>query len=120
MLIIRLQRTGRENTPTFRITVSEKTRSAKKGAMEILGHYLPAQKEGVFTCKTDRVQYWVSKGAQVSSTMARLLKKNGVEGMDKFIKRYAKQKKKGEEEAKPAEAPAPAAAAPAPAPEVKA
>ncbi|MDD5054800.1 MAG: 30S ribosomal protein S16 [Candidatus Peribacteraceae bacterium] len=110
MLIIRLQRTGRENTPTFRIVVSEKARSAKKGALEILGHYLPSQKEGVFTCKTDRVKYWIGKGAQVSDTMARLLKKNGLEGMEKFIQRYTKQKSKGEEEAKPAEA----AAAPAP------
>lgn len=113
MLVIRLQRTGRENTPTFRIVVSEKARSAKKGAHEILGHYLLNQKQPVFKCDTDRAVYWISKGAVPSDTMARLLKKNGVEGMDKFIIKYAKQKKRGEE----AEAPAAPAAAPAPAPE---
>ena len=104
MLVIRLQRTGRENTPTFRITVSEKARSAKKGALELLGHFLPAQKTPVFEIKKDRVEYWISKGAKPSDTVARLLKKNGINGMDKFIERYAKQKKKGEEAAA-AEAP---------------
>lgn len=120
MLIIRLQRTGRENTPTFRIVVSEKARSAKKGVLEILGHYLPSEKEGVFVCKTERVKHWISKGAQVSDTMARLLKKNGLEGMEKFIERYAKQKSKSAEPEKAPEAPAPAAPPEAPPAEVKA
>ena len=111
MLVIRLQRTGRENTPTFRITVSEKTQSAKKGAHEILGHYLPALKAPVFEVKQDRVTYWISKGAQPSNTLARLLKNAGMKNMEKYMVKYAKQKKKGEEAA-PAAAPI-ATAAPA-------
>lgn len=120
MLVIRLQRTGRENTPTYRIVVSEKTKSAKKGMFEILGHYLPSRTVPVFECKTDRVDYWVSKGAQPSDTIARLLKRAGAKNMDKFIAKYTKQKSKSEA---PPEAatPAPAAAeAPAPTEEVKA
>lgn len=112
MLVIRLQRTGRENTPTFRIVVSEKARSAKKGAHEILGHFLLNGKQPVFKCDNARVAFWISKGAIPSDTMARLLKKDGVAGMEKYIIRYAKQKKRNEEEAPAA---APAAAAPAPA-----
>lgn len=114
MLVIRLQRVGRENTPAYRVVVSEKARSAKKGAHEILGHFLPAQKTPVFECDKERAKYWVSKGAHPSDTVARLLKKNGVEGMDKFITRYAKQKSKNEQ---PEAAPAPAAAPAAPAAE---
>lgn len=116
MLVIRLQRTGRENTPTYRIVVSEKARSAKKGRLEILGHFLANRPEAVFECDTERVAYWISKGAKPSDTMARLLKKNGMKDMDKFILRYVKQKSRKEApaEAAPA-APAenPAAAAPA-------
>jgi small subunit ribosomal protein S16 len=113
MLVIRLQRTGRENTPTYRIVVSEKTRHAKKGAHEILGHYLPSGKSKTFVCDKERSMYWISKGAIPSDTMARLLKKDGAAGMDKYIKRYAKQKSKKEPvEAPSAPAPAPAAAAP--------
>lgn len=112
MLVMRLQRTGRENTATFRIVLSEKARSAKKGAQEILGHYLPSQKKPVFVCDQERVKFWISKGAQPSDTLARLLKKHEMAGMEKFIVRYAKKRSKKE----PAPAPAaPAAAAPAPA-----
>ena len=112
MLVIRLQRTGRENTPTFRIVVSEKTRSAKKGMHEILGHYLPSRETPVFECKTERVAYWISKGAQPSDTMARLLKRGGMKDMEKFIVRYTKQKSR--KDPPPEAAPAPAAAPAAP------
>ena len=119
MLVIRLQRTGRENTPTFRIVVSEKTKSAKSGMMEILGHFIPNRATPVFECKQDRIEYWVSKGAQPSDTLARHLRRIGMKNMDKFIVKYAKQKSKSEvpvEAPKPAAAPAaPTAAAEAPA-----
>lgn len=113
MLVIRLQRTGRENTPTYRIVVSEKTRSAKKGQHEILGHYLVNREAPVFQCNQERVAYWVSKGAQPSDTIARLLKRNGMKDMEKFIVRYSKQRSRKEPapEAAPAAAPAPAEAA---------
>lgn len=111
MLVIRLQRTGRENTPTYRIVVSEKTKSAKKGAHEILGHYLPSQKTPVFKCDKERAVYWIGKGAQPSDTVARLLMRDGVAGMEKFVIRYAKQKSKNAvEEAPVAAAPAAEAA----------
>ncbi len=108
MLVIRLQRTGRENTPTYRIVVSEKTKHAKKGTLEILGHYLPSRETPVFECKQDRVAHWVSKGAQPSDTMARLLRKAEMKGMEKFMFKYTKQKSKS--------APAEPVAAAAPAP----
>lgn len=113
MLVIRLQRTGRENTPTYRIVVSEKTLHAKKGAHEILGHYLPSGKTKTFVCDKERALYWISKGAIPSDTMARLLKKDGAEGMDKYIKRYAKQKSKKEPVEAPASTPEPQAEVPA-------
>lgn len=110
MLVIRLQRTGRENTPSYRIVVSEKARHAKKGAHEILGHFLPSGKASVFKVDQERVKYWISKGAHPSDTMARLLKKEGMADMDKFIFRYAKQKSKKEAPAEAAPAAAPVAA----------
>lgn len=115
MLVIRLQRTGRENTPTYRVVVSEKARSAKKGAHEILGHYLPAAKPAVFKCDAVRAEYWISKGAHPSNTVARLLKKDGMKNMEKFMVTYAKQKSKSAVPETPPAAPAAAA----PAPEVK-
>lgn len=117
MLVIRLQRTGRENLPSYRVVVAEKARPVKGKYMEIVGHYLPAQKPAVFKPEVERIEHWVKLGACPSNTVARLLKKAGVKNMDKFIIRYAKQKSKSEEAAAPAAAPAPAAEAPAAAPE---
>jgi small subunit ribosomal protein S16 len=111
MLVIRLQRTGRENTPSYRLVVSEKARHAKKGTLEILGHFLPNMKEPVFKFEKERIVYWISKGAAPSDTVSRLLKRAGVDGMEKFMVRYAKQKSK--KEVKVEEKKAPAAAEPA-------
>lgn len=123
MLVIRLQRTGRSNLATYRIVVAEGARAVKGKAMEFVGHYLPALKNPELKIDAERITYWVSKGAVPSDTVARLLKKEGVKGMEKFIQRYTKRRSKSA----PAEAPtaAPAAAAepaaePAPAAEAPA
>lgn len=119
MLVIRLQRTGRENLPTYRLVVAEKARPVKGKFLQILGHYLPAQKDPVFDVKTPEIEAWVKKGAIPSDTVARLLKKKGLKDMDKFIKRYPKRRSKSAppEEAAPAPTPAAAPAAEAPAAE---
>lgn len=117
MLVIRLQRTGRTNLATYRLVLAEKSHAAKGRFQEILGHYLPTMKDSPFKFDAERIQHWVSVGATPSDTAARLLKRNGVDGMDKFIKRYTKRRAKNappEEEEAPAPAPAaPAAEAPA-------
>jgi small subunit ribosomal protein S16 len=115
MIVIRLQRTGRENLATYRIVAAEKARPVKGKFLEILGHYLPAQKTPTLKYDAERITHWVSKGAIPSDTVARLLHKNGVKGMDKYMLRYTKRRPKGEEPPAPAAA-APAAAAEAPAP----
>ncbi|GEM_PF-1399550 len=109
MLIIRFSRIGRNNARYFRLIVTEKTNpSAQDGKfVERLGHYSPAGKKPEFVFAKDRVEYWISKGAGVSETAARLFKKNGMNGMEKFVdfsKKYADKKKgKGTAEEKPAE-----------------
>lgn len=94
MLVIRLQRTGRENTPTYRIVVSEKARSAKKGCLENVGYHLPAGVKTTTELKKDRIAHWISKGAQPSDTVARILKRSGMENMDKYFVRYSKKRSK--------------------------
>lgn len=116
MLVIRLQRTGRENLPTYRLVVAEKTRPVKGKFLEILGHYLPARDPSVFEVDTAKVSTWIGKGAMPSDTVARLLKRKGMKDMEKFIKRYPKRRSKSAppEEAAPAPAPTAAPAAEAP------
>ncbi|MEK7218475.1 MAG: 30S ribosomal protein S16 [Patescibacteria group bacterium] len=105
MLKIRLQRTGRENIPTYRLVVAEKRDPVKGRHHEVLGHYLPARNPAVFEHNDERIADWIQKGAIPSDTVARLLRKAGLKGMDKFIHTYTKKKSK-----KTGEAAAPAGA----------
>lgn len=121
MLILRLQRTGRENSPSYRLVVAEKARPVKGKFLEHVGHYLPARDPAVLELKKDRIEHWIKQGATASDTVARLLSKNGVKGLDRYIKRYAKQRPKGDEPPAPAASSAPAApSAEAPKEEAKA
>ena len=72
MLTIRLQRTGRKNDPSFRLIVGEKGLKPKTSQfLEIVGTY--NVKAGIFEAKADRVNHWISMGAQVSPTVHNLL-----------------------------------------------
>ena len=110
MLVIRLQRTGRENLPTYRLVVAEKARPVKGKYLEIVGHYLPARDPVVFEHSDESIKNWIAKGAAPSDTAARLLRKAGLDGMDKFIRKYAKRKSKKDAAAAPATPSAPASA----------
>lgn len=116
MLKIRLSRTGKKNQPSYRVVVQEHTAPIKGKFVEILGHYRPAENPKVFSVDKEKVQHWISVGAQPSDTMAVLLKQQGVEGMDQFIEPRNKKAKKKKQTEEPAAAPAPAAATPAPEP----
>lgn len=112
MLKIRLSRVGKKSQPSFRIVVQEHTSAVKGKFIEALGYYRPATKTKDFSFDTDRVKYWLSVGAQPSDSMAVLLKKQGVEGMEKFIalRNHKHKSKSAPEEAAPAPAPAAPAA----------
>jgi small subunit ribosomal protein S16 len=74
MLIIRLQRVGRTNDPSFRVIVTDSKNSAKTGKfLEIVGNYDARQGKPQF--KAERIQQWIKDGAQVSETVHNLLVK---------------------------------------------
>jgi small subunit ribosomal protein S16 len=77
MLKIRMQRTGRINSPSYRIIVAEHTRSPKTGNfVELVGTYDPKTK--VRSLNADRIKYWISVGAQPSATMHNMLISAGI------------------------------------------
>lgn len=71
MLKIRLSRTGKKGQAYFRVVVVEHTKKPKGEYLELLGTYNPHEK--VLKVKKDRIEYWVSKGAQTSPTVNNLL-----------------------------------------------
>jgi len=72
MLMIRLQRVGRKNEPSFRLVLTDSKNATKSGKfLEILGSH-SFRKDGTIL-KADRIKHWMSVGAQVSDTAHNLL-----------------------------------------------
>ena len=76
MVIIRLARGGAKKRPFFNMVVADSRRTRDGRFIERIGFYNPRAKGGEETLRIhiDRVNYWQSKGAQVSGTVGRLLK----------------------------------------------
>jgi len=63
------------NRPYFKVVVTDK-RSPRDGKfIEIVGTYDPKKAGQNSTLKLDRIEHWISKGAQPSDTVRSLIKK---------------------------------------------
>jgi small subunit ribosomal protein S16 len=80
MVKIRLKRMGRRNRPFYRLCAMDSREERDGMALEELGHYDPYGKkeEEKFVVKRERVEYWLSVGAQVTPKVKVLLRKAGV------------------------------------------
>ncbi len=73
---IRLRREGARNRPYYKVVVAD-SRSPRDGKfIEIIGTYDPKKPDHNSTLKLDRIDHWISKGAQPSDTVRSLIKKN--------------------------------------------
>ncbi len=73
---IRLRREGAKNSPYYKVVVAD-SRSPRDGKfIEIVGTYDPKKKDHNSTIKLDRIEHWISKGAQASDTVRSLVKQN--------------------------------------------
>ena len=79
MLVIRLSRKGRRNHPMYRLLVAENSKPTDGDFVEIVGHYNPTAKDQPLTVNKERVQYWISKGAQPTNSVSKLLNRTGFE-----------------------------------------
>lgn len=71
---IRLKRTGARNSACYRVVVAD-VRSPRDGrSIEVLGWYDPKKADEKFGLKQERIDYWISQGAQVSPTVNSLIK----------------------------------------------
>ncbi len=121
MLVIRLARAGAKKRPQYRVVVADSRFPRDGRFIEKLGTYNPQlakdSKERV-KLELERIQYWMSKGAQPSDRVLRFLDAAGVRKREpRNNPQKAKPRvKKGEAEAAAAAAAAPKPAAPAAAP----
>ena len=73
---IRLRREGAKNRPYYKVVVAD-SRSPRDGKfIEIIGTYDPKKPDHNSTLKLDRIDHWISQGAQPSDTVRSLIKKN--------------------------------------------
>lgn len=71
---IRLRRMGTTRRPAYRVVVAD-SRSPRDGRfIEILGHYNPLTEPPTVKIDREKVQSWISKGAQPSNTVKKLIK----------------------------------------------
>lgn len=80
--MIRMARFGAKKKPTYRLVVIDKERARNSRAVEVVGHYNPVSKPKQLLIKHDRLEYWVKTGAQMSDTVARLVKNNPAQPAD--------------------------------------
>lgn len=119
MLKIRLSRGGRKNLAFYRIVVTNITSPRDSKFLEKLGTFNPLladENTNRFTINKERVEHWLSVGAQPTEKVAKLLIAVGVKGAEKHkpsfkpkakgsnLKKKALEKAKKEQEAKQAAA----------------
>ena len=95
MVVIRLSRSGAKKNPYYFITVAD-SRNARDGAfIERLGFYNPSAKGQEETLRIDieKVDEWVSKGAQISDRVKRLIKDSKLSAEELDARKAAKKDK---------------------------
>jgi small subunit ribosomal protein S16 len=73
VLMIRLARVGARKQPHYRVVVIEKDRARNGRSVEVVGTYNPRTSPASVDLKRDRIDYWVSKGAQLSDRVGKLM-----------------------------------------------
>lgn len=75
---IRLRRTGATKRPTYRIVAADSHAARDGRFIETLGHYNPLTHPATVVVNEERVQHWLSHGAQPTEVVVRLLSNKGI------------------------------------------
>ncbi len=80
-VVLRLKRIGRRNRPFYRICAMDRQTRRDGRAIEELGHYSPIdpEKGKHFELNIERVQHWLSVGAQPSETVLSFIQEAGID-----------------------------------------
>lgn len=73
MVTLRLARFGAKKRPFYRVVATDSRAKRDGRFIEVLGTYDPLTDPPTVNLKGDRVQYWLSVGAQPSDTVRRLI-----------------------------------------------
>ena len=78
MVVIRLARGGSKKRPFYSIVATDKRNRRDSNFIERIGYFNPkaAESEQAMRVAQDLLTYWTGVGAQISPTVARLIKNN--------------------------------------------
>ncbi len=77
-VVIRLKNTGTKKKVKHRLVVTDSKFPRDGRFIEEVGYWNPATEPADMKVKTDRVEFWMSKGAKPSETVRSILKKAGM------------------------------------------
>lgn len=72
-VVIRLTQMGKKGERKYRVAVKEKRSKRDGGAIEYLGWFEKTEKEQKKEVNKTRYDYWLSKGAKPSATVAKIM-----------------------------------------------
>ena len=79
MLRLRLKRTGRKRSPSYRLVIMEQKTRRDGRPIEEVGYYNPITKKLLFNA--NKIIYWLNVGVKPSETVYNLLKKSNILGI---------------------------------------
>lgn len=71
---IRLKRTGRHKLPHYRVVAIDSRKKRDGRVLEVLGHYHPTESAPNATIDMEKVNVWISNGAQMTDTVKSLVR----------------------------------------------
>ncbi|OGP58701.1 MAG: 30S ribosomal protein S16 [Deltaproteobacteria bacterium RBG_13_61_14] len=77
---IRLSRTGKKAQVSYRVVITDSRAPRNGRPIEQIGSYNPRANPPLAQIKTDRLHYWLEKGAKPSLTVSQILKRQGLIG----------------------------------------
>lgn len=72
---LRLTRMGSKKRPFYRIVAMDSATRRDGRALDFIGHYNPMVNPAEVVVDSEKVAYWIERGAQPTDTVAALLRK---------------------------------------------
>ena len=75
---LRLTRVGGRKNPIWRVVAADQRSKRDGRVLETLGHYNAQTQPSTIVLDEERVRHWLANGAQLSETVSKLLKTQGI------------------------------------------
>jgi small subunit ribosomal protein S16 len=76
---LRLTRVGSRKNPVWRVVVADQRSKRDGRVIEIVGHYNAQTNPSTIVLDEERVRDWLSRGAQPTNTVSKLLRIQGIQ-----------------------------------------